>query len=149
MKQFARCTHCQQWFVRTFTTAVETYHETGLQQVTLWCLRCVEAAEARSQPLQAAPEEAPAWRLEAAFGATVPPASDESPEDVRQLLQAHIELMNRAIHEEEDVLVPRVREFMAQCRALHEQLDAPDQTRRLLGHVQYWEAFLKALQQST
>jgi hypothetical protein len=46
------------------------------------------------------------------------------------------------------VLVPIVEAFMQRCLSFHQQVTIPEQARRLLGHAQYWQAFLKALNQS-
>jgi hypothetical protein len=56
--------------------------------------------------------------------------------------------MDRAMHEDDAVLVPLIEDFMQRCRACHDQLQTPEQAQRLRGHLQYWDAFLKALQQS-
>jgi hypothetical protein len=37
---------------------------------------------------------------------------------------------------------------MLRCSAYHRQIQTSEEARRLLGHLQYWDAFLKALQQS-
>src|SRR5262249_57041320 len=50
VKRFARCTNCQQWYVQTYTASVEIYEHNNLCCLTVWCLRCIDEAEKRSQP---------------------------------------------------------------------------------------------------
>jgi len=53
--------------------------------------------------------------------------------------------MDRALCDEEAILVPLIEDFMARCRVYQTHLDMPEQRKRLTGHLQYWETFLKAL----
>jgi hypothetical protein len=70
------------------------------------------------------------------------------PSDFQRLLQEHTALMERAIHEDDAVLVPLIEAFMQQCRCTQGHLKHPEYIQRLSGHLQYWEAFLKALHQA-
>ena len=148
MKQFSQCSNCQQWYVRSFTAAIEIYQDDCLRQVTVWCLRCIDEAEQRSQPT----------RLDAA---SVPDANAQCPElthrplleevpadDYQQFMQAHTDLMERALQEEDAVLVPIVEDFLQRCLSFQHQVEIPAQANRIAGNVQYWKAFLKALNQS-
>jgi hypothetical protein len=127
---------------------VEIYHGSQLQQTAVWCSRCIVDAEQRSQhgnPHASAP-----------LPSSIPIASlssDTDSEDtartsIERLVQEHLQLMDRAMHEEDAVLVPLVEDFMLRCRAYHEKEPAAEYTQRLIGHLQYWDAFLRALQQS-
>ena len=145
MKQFAQCTNCQQWYIRTYTTAVEIYQSDSLRCMTIWCLRCIDEAERRSQPY--GPSGAPALSipvLEAGV-AGEQPSHVPSSEPFQQFMQEHLQLMDRALCDEEAILVPLIEDFMARCRVYQTHLDMPEQRKRLTGHLQYWETFLKAL----
>lgn len=150
MKQFARCTNCRQWYARVVTTAVEVYSGDHSRRVTMWCLGCIHDAERRSQFPDSHLMTPPETRLaESMFpGRMVVEAG--IPEDFQQLVQEHLELMERAIHEDDAIVVPLVEDFMQRCRHHHQQSEseAPELAQRLAGHVQYWETFLKTLRQS-
>lgn len=73
---------------------------------------------------------------------------DVPDEDYQQILQAHTDLMERALREEDAVLVPIVEAFMQRCLSYQRQVTIPEQARRLAGHAQYWQAFLNALNRS-
>lgn len=148
MKQFARCTNCRQWYIQTFTTAVEIYHGDHLHRVTVWCLRCIDEAERRSQPVDDRHWEMSEARLVVTASTEDIVSEVASIEDFQQLMQEHLDLMDRAIHEDNALLVPRVEDFMQRCHLYQQHLDIPEQSQRLAGHLQYWEAFLKALNQS-
>ena len=145
MKQFVRCTNCRQWYVQTFTTSVEISRGHHLRRVTMWCLGCIDEAEQRSQPVSGP----------APGAAGTPGMGDTSMErrgieaetlsEFQRLMQEHIDFMDRAIHEDEAVLVPLIKDFMQRCRSSQQHGDAPEQNQRLTAHLQYWEAFLKAL----
>lgn len=148
MKQFARCANCCKWYVHAFTQCVEIYQGAQLQRMAVWCYRCIADAEHRSQPgdnqhnttyLSDAPIAPPTY----VSASQAPPL-----ESVELFVQEHLQLMDRAMHEEDAVLVPLIEDFMQRCQSYHNQLQSPEQTQRLRGHLQYWEAFLKALQQS-
>ncbi len=148
VKQFARCTHCRQWYVQTFTTLVEISPGHQSHRVTVWCLRCIDEAEQRSRPVyDHEPERSTTPSSDDATSERIGPAADTLGE-FQQLMQQHNNLMDRAIHEEDAVLIPLVEDFMLRCRTSQQASDAPEQTQRLTGHLQYWEAFLKALNQS-
>jgi hypothetical protein len=145
VKQFSQCTNCQQWYARSFTTAIELYQDDCLRQVTVWCLRCIDEAEQRSQPTWFGEAVAPE------LNAPHPESTHSQPpeeEDYQQFMQEHTDLMERALREDDAVLVPVVEDFLQRCLSFQHQLDTPEQANRLLGNVQYWKAFLKALNQS-
>ena len=147
MKQFARCANCRKWYIHAFTQLVEIYQSAQLQRLTVWCYRCIADAEHRSQPgdnqhnttYLSAPIAPPTY---------VSPSQSPPLESVELFVQEHLQLMDRAMHEEDAVLVPLIEDFMQRCQSCHNELQLPEQTQRLRGHLQYWEAFLKALQQS-
>jgi len=60
-------------------------------------------------------------------------------------MQEHLQLMDRALYDDEALLIPAIQDFMERCRLYQIQLDIPDQYQRLARHLQYWETFLKAL----
>jgi hypothetical protein len=80
--------------------------------------------------------------------ATPPENTAALTDGFQQLVQEHTQLMDRAIQEDDAVLVPLIEAFMTRCRTYQQRQEAPEQTRRLSGFLQYWEAFLKALKQS-
>jgi hypothetical protein len=130
MKQFTRCTNCQQWYVRTSTSTVEVSQSDGLHCLTVWCIRCIEEAERRSQPSGNSGEPT-----------SHRPASDP----FQQCMQEHLQLMDRALYDDEAMLVPVIHDFLERCRRYQTHLESPEQCQRLAGHLQYWETFLKAL----
>jgi hypothetical protein len=136
VKRFAQCTNCQQWYVQTYTTSVEIYQHDNLCCLTVWCLRCIDEAEKRSQP----------------HGTAIDPKQYPSPlssaEVSQQLMQEHLQLMDRALYDEETLVVPAIQDFMERCRLYQTQLEIPEECQRLGGHLQYWETFLKALSAS-
>jgi hypothetical protein len=149
VKRFARCTNCQQWYVRTYTTSVEIYQHDNLCCLTVWCLRCIDEAEKRSQPHGTA----------LAMGGSTPglPTADmaerpgplSSSDLFQQCMQEHLQLMDRALYDDETLVVPAIQDFMERCRLYQTQLAIPEQSQRLAGHLQYWETFLKALNASS
>ena len=148
MKRFARCANCCQWYIHTFTMAVEIYQGSQLQRIAVWCSRCIADAEHRSQHGEARQNTAfppPAWTTSSAHLAP-PEQSSLDPEEL--FVQEHHQLMDRAMREDDAVLVPLIEEFMQRCHAYHAQLQTPEQAQRLQRHLQYWDAFLKALRQS-
>jgi hypothetical protein len=136
VKRFARCTNCQQWYVQTYTTSVEIYQHGTLGCLTVWCLRCIDEAEKRSQPHGTALDlqQRPSPLL----------SSDVS----QQFMQEHLQLMDRALYDEETLVVPAIRDFMERCRLYQPKLEIPEQCQRLTAHLQYWETFLQALNAS-
>jgi hypothetical protein len=148
MKQFARCANCCKWYVHAFTQPVEIYQGAQLQRLAVWCYRCIVDAEHRSQPGDNQ-HNTPSLSHASIAPPTPAPACQESgPESVELLVQEHLQLMDRAMHEEDTVLVPLIEDFMQRCQSYHDDLQPHEQAQRLRGHLQYWEAFLKALQQS-
>lgn len=137
MKRFARCTNCQQWYVRTYTTSVEIYQHDNLCCLTVWCLRCIDEAEKRSQPHGTA------------IDIEQRPSSLSSSDIFQQYMQEHLQLMDRALYDDETLVVPAIQDFMERCRLYQTQLEIPEQCQRLAGHLQYWETFLKALNASS
>ena len=137
MKRFARCTNCQQWYVRTYTTSVEIYQHDNLCYLTVWCLRCIDEAEKRSQP------------PDTALNLAQYPSPLSSSDSFQQYMQEHVQLMDRALYDDETLVVPAIQDFMARCRLYQTQVEIPEQCQRLVGHLQYWEAFLKALNASS
>ncbi len=149
MKQFARCSNCRQWYVERAVTTVDTLQGNGMRRTALWCQPCIREAEQRSQD---ADEGIDVLNL-------------HSPDDLLQshnllqpeeketgvfgeLLQEHLDLMEEALLEENDnAIASRISEFMERGRIHLEQLDDPDQGQRLTNHLNYWQTFLKMLNQ--
>lgn len=148
MKQFTRCTNCRQWYLHTFTATVETRQEERLRRVTVWCLRCIDEAEQRSQGATTSKAA-----NEAALPPVMPPertpAAPSGALEVAQLVQEHMALMERALHDDDDVLIPIIRDFMQRCRDYQHQAEATEATQRLGKHLDYWEAFLRVLHQAS
>ena len=136
MKRFARCTNCQQWYVRTYTTSVEIYQHDNLYYLTVWCLRCIDEAEKRSQPHGTA------------IDIEQRPSPLSSSSIFQQCMQEHVQLMDRALYDDETRVVPAIQDFMERCRLYQTQSESPEQCQRLARHLQYWETFPKALNAS-
>ena len=145
MKRFARCTNCRQWYVQTYTTPVEIYQHDSLCCMTVWCLRCIDEAERRSQlhGTSAVTEGSTPTLHTADMEARPSPVPSSDP--FQKFMQEHLQLMDRALYDDEALLRPVIQDFMERCRLYQRQLDIPEQCRRLTGHLQYWETFLKAL----
>lgn len=149
MKRFARCTNCQQWYLQTFTASVEIYQHDRLCCLAVWCLQCIAEAERRSQPhgtALATEGVAPEWPMvdrEARPGPLV------SVETLQQFMQEHLQLMDRALYDDETILVPTIQDFIERCRLYQAKVEIPEQSQRLTGHLQYWETFLNALNASS
>lgn len=105
------------------------------------------AAEQRSQPGCDDEMATSAWREDTA-SASDRLSDNEADEHYQQIVQEHVELMERALREDDAILVPIVEAFMERCLRYQQQATIPEQANRLLGHAQYWQAFLKALNQS-
>lgn len=149
VKQFTRCTNCRQWYVSSFTAAVETRHGNRCRRDTIWCLRCIDEAEQRSQgaspPETRHPETAAQpSTLPRRAAATTPKATGLS-----ELMREHIELMEQALHDSDDVLLPVVQDFMRRCRDYRQHSEAAEETERLSGHLRYWEAFMRAFHEAS
>lgn len=145
MKQFTQCTNCHQWYVRTSTTTVEIYQGDSLRCMTVWCLRCIDEAEQRSQPhgtSVATGDSTPALHP---IAVGEQPGPGPSSETFQHFMQEHLQLMDRALYDDEAILIPIVQDFMERCRLYQPRLERPEQLTRLTGHLQYWETFLKAL----
>ena len=137
VKHFARCTNCQQWYVQTYTASVEIYEHNNLCYLTVWCLRCIDEAEKRSQPHDTAIEMKQR------------PSPLSSSEIFQQCMQEHLQLMDRALYDDEALVIPAIQDFMERCRLYQTHLEIPEQYQRLAGHLQYWETFLQALSASS
>jgi len=146
VKHFTRCTNCQQWYVRTYTAPVEIYQHDSLYCLTVWCLRCIDEAERRSQPhgTSAVVTECLTPTLHTA-NREERPSHVPSSDTFQQFMQEHLQLMDRALYDDEAMLIPVIQDFMERCRLYQTQLEMPEQCQRLIGHLQYWETFLKAL----
>ncbi len=143
MKQFARCSNCQQWYLHTYTDSVEIYEHNRLCALVVWCLQCIAMAEQRSQPLV---------DVEVAMTLPLHPltmADHTSPETAavtfQTLMQEHAQLLDRAMYDDEAVLIPVVQAFIDHCQAYAPAVDSPEKRQRLTGHVHYWHTFLQAL----
>ncbi len=145
MKQFTQCANCQQWYVRTYTTVVEIYQNNGLHCTTMWCLRCIDAAERRSQPHSTSVAPVVSTPALDAVDAGERSSHGPSSDTLQQFMQEHLQLMDRALYDDEAILVPVIQDFMERCRLYQTHLEMPEQLKRLTGHLQYWETFLKAL----
>ena len=145
MKQFTQCTNCRQWYVRAYTAAVEIYQGDSRRCMTVWCLRCIDDAERRSQPHDTSGIPAVATPASDPVGAGERSSHVPSSETFQQFMQEHLQLMDRALYDDEAILIPIIEEFMARCRLYQTHLEKPEQLKRLTGHLQYWETFLRAL----
>ena len=72
-----------------------------------------------------------------------------SAETVQHFLQEHAQLMDRALYDDENLLVPTIQDFIERCRRYQTTVAMPEQGQRLTGHLQYWETFLNALNASS
>jgi hypothetical protein len=145
VKQFTQCTNCQQWYVRTYTTAVEIYQSDSLHCTTVWCLRCIDDAERRSQPHDTSGAAVVATPASDTVEAGERPSHVPSSDIFQHFMQEHLQLMDRALYDDETILIPSIEDFMERCRLYQPHLERPEQLKRLIGHLQYWETFLKAL----
>jgi hypothetical protein len=149
VKRFARCTNCQQWYVQTFTASVEIYQHDRLCCLTVWCLQCINEAEKRSQPhgtALATEEATPVWHMVDREERPSPLASSDT---LQHYMQEHLQLMDRALYDDETSLVPAIQDFIERCRLSQTTVEMPEQCQRLTGYLQYWETFLKALNASS
>jgi len=149
VKRFARCTNCQQWYVQTSTASVEIYQHDRLCCLAVWCLRCIAEAERRSQPhgtALATEGVAPVWHM---VDREERPSPLSSSETFQQCMQEHLQLMDRALYDDETILVPAIQDFIERCRLYQTKVEMPEQCQRLTGHLQYWETFLNALNASS
>jgi hypothetical protein len=102
-------------------------------------------AEQRSQPPGASGAIVVATPTPDTAHLAEPTGHASSSETFQQFMQEHLHLMDRALYDEEAMLIPLVQDFMERCRLYQTGLERPEQHQRLAGHVQYWESFLKAL----
>ena len=149
MKQFARCTNCRQWYMHSATLLVDVVRGNGFHHTTLWCQSCVSAAEARSRSAEGGGEHEPIDFSTATSRPSTPRAEISAASHFQGLIQEHLDLMERALHEDDEVLVPLIDDFMHRCRTIHEQLEQPERAQRLAGHMQYWDTFLQTLRRSS
>jgi hypothetical protein len=149
VKHFARCTNCQQWYMRTYTASVAIYQHDNLCCLTVWCLRCIDEAEKRSQPHSTALDVGGATPVLPTVDLEERPSPLSSSETLQQFVQEHLQLMDRALYDDETIVVPAIQDFMERCRLYQLQSEMPEQGQRLAGHLQYWETFLKALNASS
>lgn len=145
MKQFARCTHCRQWYARYVMTTVEVVRGNGLQGTTLWCMRCIQDTERRSQVIEAQAGEQAQPTVAVALHSQGPVQDPAVSTEFAVLVQEHLDLMERALHEDDASIVRLIKAFAQRCRSYQAQLDEPEQAERLTRHLHYWEAFLKAM----
>ena len=129
------------------TLLVEIYRGNGLHRTTLWCASCVRAAEQRSQAADDHGEHGTA-DLSTAFQFPSPEPGTHGSDDFHRLIQEHLDLMDRALQEDDHVIVPLIDDFMDRCRTYRDQLEHPAHVQRLSGHLQYWDTFLQALRRS-
>lgn len=139
MKQFAQCAQCQQWYVRAATASVEIYQSDRLHCVVTWCISCIQAAEQRSGS-----EDRPA-DISPTLSSPVLSYESTLTDTFQQLIEEHLALMDRALHDDEAVLVPNIKDFLERGGVYQAQCELPEQRQRLTGHIHYWETFLKAL----
>lgn len=145
MKQFARCTNCRQWYRRDAVTTVEIIRGSGLQRTTLWCQPCIREAEHRSQfaaeglPVQAAPPPAVTSHVHG-YG-----SRELQPDDFQQFIREHLELMERALYEDDTTIVLLVEDFRERLQAYQAQIAEPERVARLASHSHYWSTFLNAM----
>jgi hypothetical protein len=72
-----------------------------------------------------------------------------SSETLQQFMQEHMQLMDRALYDDDTLLIPIIEDFIERCRRYQSRVERPEQEQRLTGHLQYWEAFLNALNASS
>ena len=148
MKQFTQCTNCQQWYIRTSTTTVEIYQRDSLRCMTVWCFQCIDEAERRSQPHSTAVAPGVSTPALDPLDGGERPRPAPSSETFQHLMQEHLQLMDHALYDDDAILIPIIDNFMERCRRYQPHLTMPEQLKRLTGHLQYWETFLKALHSS-
>lgn len=135
--------------MQTYTASVEIYQHNNLCCLTVWCLRCIDEAEKRSQPHSTALDVGGAPPVLPTVDLEERPSPLSSSETLQQFVQEHLQLMDRALYDDETIVVPAIQDFMERCRLYQIQSEMPDQGQRLAGHLQYWETFLKALNASS
>jgi hypothetical protein len=66
-------------------------------------------------------------------------------ETFQALMQEHLQLMDRALYDDEAVLIPVVQAFIERCQLCQTTAENLEQGQRLTGHMHYWHAFLQTL----
>lgn len=72
-------------------------------------------------------------------------ARARQPDDFQQFIQEHLDLMERALHEDDTTIVLLVEDFIERIQAYQAQLEEPERVARLASHSQYWSMFLNAM----
>jgi len=148
VKQFARCSNCRQWYVDRAVTTVDILQGNGMRRTALWCQPCIREAEQRSLYAE---EGIDVQDLQASDGSLLGDnllQSEEATGAFGALLQEHLDLMEEALLEEnDDAIASRISDFMARGHAHLGTLDNVEQAQRLTTHLNYWQTFLKALNQ--
>jgi hypothetical protein len=145
MKQFARCTNCRQWYLHDAVTTVEVSRGSGLQRTTLWCWPCIRQAEQRSQcTAEGLPVQAETHTAVTSHGHGSPPR-ERQPDDFQQFIREHLELMERALHEDDTTIVLLVEDFIERIQAYQAQIAEPERAARMASHSRYWSAFLNTI----
>lgn len=147
MKQFARCSNCRQWYVSHVVTTVEILRGNGKHRTAVWCQPCIREAEQRSHDANEHLNAQDMHYLNALLAHHEPP-HEEATGVFSDLLEEHLELMEQALQEDDDAIAARIGDFIERCLAYCEQLDDPQQSQRLTNHLNYWQTFLKMLDQS-
>ena len=148
MKQFARCTSCREWFVHHAVATVEIVRSSGHLRTTLWCQGCIQETERRSQvPSEPVVVQQPSHT---AVSLHVPKSSvgGVPTGDSQSLMQEHLDLMERALHEDDTTIILLVEDFVERCDAHQTQPIPPEDVTRLQSHMQYWSTFLTAMKQN-
>ncbi len=117
--------------------------------LTVWCLRCIDEAEKRSQPhgTALAPEEVAqcgTWST----GKSVPVLSRPR-KPFSNLCRNIYSSWTGPSMTTKLLLVPTIQAFIERCRLYQTKTETPEQGQRLAGHLQYWETFLNALNASS
>ena len=130
------------------TLLVEIVRGNGFHRTTLWCMPCVRTAEQRSQSAGDS-MESETVDLHAALQFSTPELETHGNDDFHRLIQEHLDLMDRALQEDDSTIVALIDDFMNRCQTHKDQLEHPDHVQRLSGHLQYWDTFLQALRRSS
>jgi glucose-6-phosphate 1-dehydrogenase len=65
--------------------------------------------------------------------------------DFQQFIREHLELMERALYEDDTTIVLLVEDFIERIHAYQAQIAEPERVARLASHFQYWSTFLNAM----
>jgi hypothetical protein len=145
MKRFVRCTNCRQWYRHDAVTTVEIIRGSGLQRTTLWCRPCIREAEHRSQPTDADLPERAGTHSAVASHAHGARSRERQPDDFQQFIQEHLDLMERALHEDDMTIVLLVEDFIERIQVYQAQIAEPERAARMASHSRYWSAFLNTI----